>query len=779
MRLLRAQLVFVALALTPAALAQPVPSKEPSSTHIFPAGGRRGTVVPVRVGGECLPPGCNFHLLGKGVAAPPLLGPRAKARYEPSAERLPTDADGGERIAYPKEWQSQLSIAADAPLGPVQWRVTCGWGGTQPRPFLVGDLPEFIETEPNSDAQHAERVILPVVVNGQIAGERDVDFYRFAAHEGEVVVCDVLARRIDSPLDAVVEVRDAQGRRMALQQLWVGGDPVLAFSAPASGDYVLNIANLGHRGGPEYVYRMTLSAAPYVPFAFPQRGRAGTRRPVELFALSGGDRFRAWKETVSFPTLLGSVRLEAGGADEVIADEGNSADTALSLNLPASVSGRFPRAGAEHWFRFTVKKGEPYTLTCRPYPPASAARPVVALEDEAGKVVGQASGADSADRLCQLAWKAPADGIYHLRVRDLQHSARGGSEFLYRLSFGPARPDFSLGIAADYVNVLQGGKAELDVTVRRSGGFTGPVDLVVSGLPAGITAEPARVAEGQTLVKLVLTTKDDTRPVNAQLRVVGRAVLAGNIQERVALATPAGGAEGVCADLPNDAVRLTVQHKPIFKLTCNEAYQYAPRGTVYPYTLQVERLNGFDGEITLQICDRQVQDLDGIEVVERIVPRGIKDIGALVYLPETMHANVQHHCRPYVQGYASFTDRWGQKQAMLAICDKRCMIRTTPPVAKLRAADASIPLGPGAAAECRLVLERTSNFAGPMDVELRDPPPGVSADKVRIEAGQTTIAVRVQVGGGATQRPLALRFRGTGQLAGGAVVVSETRVELR
>src|SRR5881409_3448311 len=97
-------LSFVSLWLSAPTWGQAVPSKEPSGTHIFPAGGRRGTVVPVRVGGECLPPGSSFHLFGPGVTAPALLGARAVARYEPAPRRLPTDADNGEPITYPKEW---------------------------------------------------------------------------------------------------------------------------------------------------------------------------------------------------------------------------------------------------------------------------------------------------------------------------------------------------------------------------------------------------------------------------------------------------------------------------------------------------------------------------------------------------------------------------------------------------------------------------------------------------------------------------------------------------
>ena len=186
-RILSALVAVVLLPLS--AWGQSVASREPTSTHIFPAGGQRGTVAKVRVGGECLPPGMAFKLTGAGVTGPGVLGAEAKPKYEPSARRPPRDADGvGASINYPREWESSVTIAADAELGAKFWRVSGAWGGTRPRPFLVGDLPEFIETEPNSTPERAERITLPVVVNGQIAGERDQDFFVFAAKAGDVVI---------------------------------------------------------------------------------------------------------------------------------------------------------------------------------------------------------------------------------------------------------------------------------------------------------------------------------------------------------------------------------------------------------------------------------------------------------------------------------------------------------------------------------------------------------------------------------------------------------------
>src|SRR5438067_11096356 len=102
--------LFVAILVAVPAWGQAVPSREPTGTHVFPAGGRRGTTVPVRVGGECFPTGMKLTLHGAGVTAPALLGAEVHPRYEPSADRLPRDADGaGAAMTYPPQWASAFT----------------------------------------------------------------------------------------------------------------------------------------------------------------------------------------------------------------------------------------------------------------------------------------------------------------------------------------------------------------------------------------------------------------------------------------------------------------------------------------------------------------------------------------------------------------------------------------------------------------------------------------------------------------------------------------------
>ncbi len=152
-----------------------------------------------------------------------------------------------------------------------------------------------------------------------------------------------------------------------------------------------------------------------------------------------------------------------------------------------------------------------------------------------------------------------------------------------------------------------------------------------------------------------------------------------------------------------------------------------------------------------------------------------------IYLPETMHINIQSQSQLYVQGHTAFTDRWGAKQSFLVVSEKRCMLRTMPPVVKFKAVDREILARPGETIEGRFELERTSNFSGPMDIELISPGPesGFSAAPARFEAGTTSTLIPVRCGRTIGDGVVTLEFRAVGKLDSGATVISETTLPVR
>ena len=776
------------LLLPSVAHAQQVPT-DPSSTHIFPAGGRRGTEVNVQVGGECIPPGTRFRIWGEGLTAPPELGERVTGRYAPSPRRKPSE----QPVTHPTEWKSSITIASDAPVGTGLWRLSCARGGTGGRPFIIGDLPEFIESESNSEPADSQYVEMPVTINGQIAGECDLDYYRFPVNVGDVVTVDMVAARLGSALDPVVQIADPEGHRIAARELRVGADPVLVFRAEVTGEYQLMISGITFRGGPAFVYRVTVATAPFLRFAYPAGGQAGTTETVNFFSLTGDGHFLALPQTVSFPLTKGlfwthpagsgnAVPLHAENLSEAIETPNNDLrESATELRWPQVMNGQFESSADEDWYRLACRAGTMLSIECLAQPGWSSAMPIVAVVDSNGNVVTSVNGVQAVAGTTRMQWQPPSDGEWWLRVRDLQQGIRGGPDFMYRLTVQDAVPDFLLSSKVDVVNVVQGARVDVDIAIERLGGYAGPIELVVDGPPEGVMLEGLQIAAGQTSAKLAFIAMKESPSYDVTLRIRGKAEINGKIIERPVRATHLGhDPDGIGIESSDvDHVQLTVVHKPVFRLYCNEAYQYAHRGTVYPYLMEVERLNGFDQPIHLEVADRQIKDLDGIEIPETTIAPDQSQFMLPLYLPETMHINVQAHSNVYAQGHVAFVDKFGQKQTMLVVSTMRCMIRTLPTVVKLRSVERELAASTENRIVCSLILDRTKNFAGSMQIQLLNPVPGISADAVTISAGETSADVAIQIDRSIAQESsVPLQFRAVGLMDDDVQVVSDATVKL-
>ena len=778
--------VLMICGLAQALPAQPKPGYSPSSSHIFPAGGRRGTSVAVRVGGECLPPDTNLLVRGPGLSAPAVLGRRLPHLGEPDQRRKPTEVP----ITYPREWETKITIAPDTPLGAGWWRISCAQGGSGSRPFLVGDLPEWIESESNSRPATAEAVTLPITLNGQIYGERDADYFRFSLKKDQILVCDVLAGRIGSRLDPIIQLFDSNGQRLDAQEVRVGTDPVLALQAPRDGEYLLRVANITFHGNAACVYRITLTTRPHAVYVFPSGGRGGTETAVNVFTMTGSRSLAIRKQNFTLPKAAGWFRPAGTSGPQLVVDDrhnrlesepNDTFEQAQAVELPTTLHGRLTSATDKDTFRFTVRKDQRYTFRCQAVPAGLPTLPVLVLFDGKGKQLVEAQAVKDPDREARIEWKAPADGDFQLCVRDLRFGSRGGPDFLYRLVLQPARPDFALFTAADSLNLVQAGSSGVDLRVKRLGGFAAPIQLAVEGLPEGVTVTPLQIDKGKTSVKLTFKATDEAASRSYPLSIIGSAKIdeieiTRPLQSRHLGIDSSGTSAGPTG---LDRFHLTLCHKPVFRLFCLEAYLYAHRGTVFPYPMTVERLNGFEGPITVQIGDRQNRDLDGVEMIPFVIPPGQTEGHLPIYLPETMHINIQSQSQLYSQAFAQFKDQHGRQQSVLVLSEKRNMLRTRPLVVKMSAARPSITADPGQTVACQLTLERTTNFPGPMTIKLHETSgsQGFTAEPVTFAAGRSTATVTVQVPSDANaRRATTLTFRATGKMPNGFAAITEAKV---
>jgi ribosomal protein L40E len=192
----------------------------PFVTSIFPLGGRVGEPVKIEM---------NGWNLGKTTLKPP-----------------PKDAKPGHYLIA----ASNGKFASNQVL------------------FALDTLPECLEQEPNDEPSRAQKVTLPIIVNGRADRPGDWDVFEVEGKAGETIVAEVHARRLGSPYDSFLKVTNAEGKIIALNDDHYDAasgmntdhaDSYLMVKLPADGKYFIHLGDTRRQAGKEYAYRLRIS----------------------------------------------------------------------------------------------------------------------------------------------------------------------------------------------------------------------------------------------------------------------------------------------------------------------------------------------------------------------------------------------------------------------------------------------------------------------------------------------------------------------------------------
>jgi len=500
---------FLALLLLSLATAAPA-----DVSRVFPNGARQGASVTLEFGGEALPDPAVLVVEGEGMRA---LGPFVKG-------------------------VGKVEIAPDAAPGVRQLRLVGPKGATSPRPFSIGTLPEAAEKEPNNAREQAQPVEqLPITLNGSLPNRPDIDTFRVSLKQGECLVVAGEARVLGAPTNLVVRIRDLAGTELRVQMDHRTRDPLLGFTAPADGDYLVElqeVMNNYSEVNADYVYRVTLTKGPWLDTVSPPGARRGSTARLtfsgwNLGGQSGPSQLATDVAVPSdapdrYPVTAGvapnSVLLATGSAPDALEAE-TEGDPPQLLSLPQAVHGTFGRRGDRDRFRFSTEAGETLLLNVDARELGSFADPVLTLLDGTGKFLQLVDDAEGSSDP-RLYWKAPAAGVYTAVLRDVAGTARGGPEFFYRFSISRPEPEVRLTTPAPTLELKPGAKLEIAVSVYQAY-QPSALTLHMEGLPAGVTATAVPVAAsparaGTTQAKVILTAAPDAAPGHASFRIVAR-----------------------------------------------------------------------------------------------------------------------------------------------------------------------------------------------------------------------------------------------------------------
>jgi hypothetical protein len=219
-------------------------------------------------------------------------------------------------------------------------------------PFAVDTLPELVETQDFASLPlEAQRVDLPSIINGRIDRSDDIDTFRFAGHAGDAVVVETVARRLDSPLDSLLRLTDANGKQLAFnddhEDKGSGldthhADSFIRATLPADGTYFVQVSDAQHQGGAEYAYRLRISPPrPDFDLRIVPSGigiRAGQTVPFTVYALrkdgfSGEIKLSLKDAPAGFALKGGVVQAKQDKAQVTLTAPPNPLPEPLSLSL--------------------------------------------------------------------------------------------------------------------------------------------------------------------------------------------------------------------------------------------------------------------------------------------------------------------------------------------------------------------------------------------------------------------------------------------------------------
>jgi hypothetical protein len=500
--------------------AQSVGLPAPRLLTTIPMGGTAGSQVDVTISGE------NLDEADQLLFSDPHLT---------AARKLD---DAGKPLAN----QYVVTIAADCPAGIYESRVTTRLGISSSRVFSVGTLAEVIQMKGNSSLAAAMELKMNSVCNGAVSG-RAADHYLFEGRKGQRVFVDCAARGIDSKLDPVLVIADASGSDLVVERR----SGALDFTVPEDGKYVIKVHELTFHGGPAYFYRLSLR---------------------ELSTQAPAVRQPSTSLVSAFSWPPAGLPKEPAVSE---VEPNNNGMSAQKITLPCDIAGSFFPAADVDVFEFEAKKGEVWWV--------EIASERLGLSTDPAAVVQLVSGAGDAEKLTDVLELSdipspiktssngyaydgppydagtsdflgkltiPQDGRYRLQLTDLYGGTRNDPRNVYRLVIRKAAPDFAVVAWALHMELRNGDRAglskplalrggttmEFEVLALRRDGFDGDIDLVMEGLPQGVTAQGLKIPAGKSRGLLLVTASQDAPRSLASAAIFGVAQIDGAAVKR-------------------------------------------------------------------------------------------------------------------------------------------------------------------------------------------------------------------------------------------------------
>jgi hypothetical protein len=430
----------------------------PTLDSVYPPGGEKGTEIALTLNGKFDPWPCSLWFSRKGLTFTP----------DPDPKKIGT---------------GKLRIAPDAAPGPVFIRAQNAEGATAPVFFIISDQNEILEEEKDNStvagAAPLDRTKLPLVLNGTLSAGGELDSKRITLEKGETLFAAVEAYALRSLVDPAIHLHDSAGNRLLLEHDGPDNlDPLLSFTAPEKGDYILSLAGFSHPPAASVAYTGSKSANYRLHLALKREQLPKHLGPSDPGPDTAGDIFTPGKPAV----------------------------------------GTLKATGEPARYKITAKKGDKFLVKVEGRALGFPIDPVLRILKADGSEIRKEDDTNkSADP--EYLWTVAEDAEYGITVSD--RFSRSGNTMRYRLSAAPPVAGFTVTLDKNLYAMERGKPLEIKATVVRLHDHKDNLAFTIPGLPGGITlTAPETVPEKGGEVILKLEAKPDAPAASLSLRVI-------------------------------------------------------------------------------------------------------------------------------------------------------------------------------------------------------------------------------------------------------------------
>jgi WD40 repeat protein len=636
------------------------------------------------------------------------------------------------------ELWAEITPAANLTRGRYQLAVVTPGGTSGDVPIEIDNLPQFVETEPNAAPAGLAPVALPASVWGTLATMGDIDHVAFDAQAEQTIVLDLAAKSLGSKLNAVLTVLDPAGHVVATSNDFGDeADPLLAYKVPAAGRYTVRVRDLALAGSDKHFYKLTLGAVPFVTSVFPLSVRAGHDNSVALvgYNLPADANVKISVEKPGeAPVPLGAEGFRSRGdlkvlvseaAEIVEAEPNDRPEQATTFAVPGVAGGtiqaREPGQPADvDLYRFESRKGQTWIVEIDAARRRSPLDSKIEVLDAQGRPVERLllqAVRDSYFEFRPIDSLAPGCRVKNWEEMELNEYVYMQGEVckIFRM---PQGPDSEMQMYAS------AGKRRgyFDTSARAH-----PLDenlYTVEPHPPGATL----VSTGLPVFSLYYENDDDgDRKLGRDSHVTFTAPADGSYLVR------ASDVRGMGGDM--FAYRLIVrQPRPDFGVRVTDRDIDVPAGSGQRLVFAAERIDGFDGEITIEASGLPA----GFTLsAPTIIQAGHSEARAVVNAaPDAAKPAAEAAAQIKITAKAKIGDSWIEKEVAapkLSLKEKpKLIVHLDPP---------DLSIAPGTTITAQLKVER-NGFDDRITFDVDNLPHGVIVDNiglngVLIPEGQT------------------------------------------